>query len=107
VSTNPVRSLDCPNCGAPLHHGDLNCEHCGSAIYAEHAAEVTLPALAEAQKAIPGLRRRIEHNPYDGAAYSRLGETDEMEAWARRVAELRGTPDEWERTAKEFKGQVG
>ncbi len=73
MDASPVRSFDCPNCGAPLHHGDLNCEYCGTAVYAGHAAEVTLPALAEAQKVIPEMRKRIERNPYDGDAHYQLG----------------------------------
>ncbi len=73
MDSNPVRSLFCPNCGAPLHHGDLTCDYCGVAVYAGQATEVTLPALAEAQQVIPDLRRRIERNPYDGEAYYQLG----------------------------------
>lgn len=68
-----VQTLLCPNCGAPIHHGDLECEYCGSAIYAGHAAEITVPALAEAQKIIPQMQARIKLNPYDGDAYYQLG----------------------------------
>jgi hypothetical protein len=68
-----VRTLFCPNCGAPIHHGDLECEYCGAGLYAGRAAEVTVPALAEAQKIIPEMQVRIKRNPYDGDAYYQLG----------------------------------
>ncbi len=68
-----IRTLFCPNCGASIHHGDLECEYCGAALYAGHAAEVTVPALAEAQKIIPAMQARIKQNPYDGDAYYQLG----------------------------------
>ncbi len=68
-----VRTLSCPNCGASIHHGDLECEYCGAALYAGRAAEVTVPALAEAQKIIPEMQARIKRNPYDGDAYYQLG----------------------------------
>ncbi len=68
-----LRTLFCPNCGASVHHGDLECEFCGSALYAGRAAEVTVPALAEAQKIIPEMQARIQRNPYDGDAYYQLG----------------------------------
>ncbi len=41
-----------------------------------------------------------------GAAYARLKQTDETEAWARRVATLRGHPSNWPAIAREFKGQL-
>ncbi len=68
-----IRTLFCPNCGASIHHGDLECEYCGSALYAGRGAEVTVPALAEAQKTIPEMQARIKANPYDGTAYYQLG----------------------------------
>lgn len=68
-----LRTLVCPSCGAPIHHGDLNCEYCGAAVYAGQAAEVITPALAQAQNLIPEMRRRIEENPLDGDAYYQLG----------------------------------
>ncbi len=68
-----VRTLFCPNCSAPLHHGDLECEYCGAALYAGRATEVAVPAVAEAQKAIPEMQARIKSNPYDGNAYYQLG----------------------------------
>lgn len=73
MSPSDVQTLVCPNCGAPIHHGDLTCEYCGAALYAGHAAEVTVPALAQAQKVIPKMRERIKANPYDGDAYYQLG----------------------------------
>lgn len=68
-----IRTLFCPNCGASVRRGDLECEFCGSALYAGHAAEVTAPALAEAQKIIPLMQAHIKQNPDDGNAYYELG----------------------------------
>jgi tetratricopeptide (TPR) repeat protein len=68
-----IRTLFCPNCGAPIRHGDLECDFCGGSIFAERAAEVTVPALAEAQAIIPEMQRRIKNNAYDGDAYYQLG----------------------------------
>jgi len=68
-----LRTLFCPNCGAPIQRGELNCAYCGNALYVGRATEVAVPALAEAQKAIPALRERIKENPYDGDAYYQLG----------------------------------
>ncbi len=68
-----VLTLFCPNCSAPLHHGDLECEYCGAALYAGRAAQVAVPAVAEAQKTIPEMQARIKTNPYDGDAYYQLG----------------------------------
>lgn len=68
-----VRSLVCPNCGAPIRHGELTCSYCGSGVYAERAAEITIPALADAQKVISTMQSRIRANPYDGDAYYQLG----------------------------------
>ncbi len=73
MDTSPLRTLFCPNCGAPLDRGRVDCEYCGAALYVEHAAEVTLPALAQAQKLIPEMQRRIQANAYDGDAYYQLG----------------------------------
>ncbi len=72
METTGVKTLLCPNCGAPIHHGDLECEYCGGAIYAGRAAEITVPAIAEAQKIIPEMQARIKLNPYDGDAYYQL-----------------------------------
>ncbi len=66
-------SLRCPNCGAPAHSGEVNCEYCGSALYVAHASEVALPAVAEAQKIVAKMRERISANPYDGDAFYQLG----------------------------------
>ncbi len=68
-----VRTLFCPNCGASIHHGDLECEYCGAALYAGRAVQVVVPALAEAQKIIPEMQARIKQNSYDGDAYYQLG----------------------------------
>lgn len=51
----------------------MNCDYCGSAIYAGRATEVAVPALADAQKIIPAMKQRIEANAYDGDAYYQLG----------------------------------
>jgi uncharacterized Zn finger protein (UPF0148 family) len=61
-------SLRCPNCGAPIHAGDITCEYCG-------------------------------------AAHFRLGELDEMEDYARRVARLTGDAKAWEQVMKEYRGE--
>lgn len=66
-------SLRCPNCGAPMHPGDITCEYCGAALYVGQPSEVALPALANAQKIAGEMRRRISLNPYDGDAYYQLG----------------------------------
>ena len=73
MESTGIRTLNCPNCGAPVGSGDLNCDYCGGAIYAGQAAEITVPAVAQAQKIIPEMQRRIQENPYDGEAYYRLG----------------------------------
>ena len=73
MDTAELRTLQCPSCGAPIHHGDLNCVYCGAAIYAGRATEVAVPALAQAQETIPKMQARIERNPYDGDAYYQLG----------------------------------
>ncbi len=39
-----------------------------------------------------------------GAAHDRLGETDKMEQYARRVAQLRGDPESWSRVVEEYHG---
>lgn len=66
-------SLRCPNCGAPIHTGDVTCEYCGAALYAGQPSEVALPALANAQSIAGVMRERIRDNPYDGDAYYQLG----------------------------------
>ncbi len=66
-------SLRCPNCGAPAKSGEMNCAYCGGALYIAQAAEVALPAVAEAQKIIAKMRERITANPYDGDAFYQLG----------------------------------
>jgi tetratricopeptide (TPR) repeat protein len=66
-------SLRCPNCGAPIHAGDVTCEYCGAALYAGQPSEVALPALANAQKIAGAMRERLRANPYDGDAYYQLG----------------------------------
>jgi tetratricopeptide (TPR) repeat protein len=66
-------SLRCPNCGAPIHAGDITCEYCGAALYAGQPSEVALPALADAQKIAGTMRERLKANPYDGDAYYQLG----------------------------------
>lgn len=68
-----IRTLLCPNCGAPVDHGDVNCDYCGSTLYTARAAEVAVPALADAQNVIMKMRQRIQANPYDGEAYYQLG----------------------------------
>ncbi len=73
MDANELRSLRCPNCGAPIRQGDLQCDHCGSALFAGRATEVAVPALAEAEKVIAEMRRRIQANAYDGDAYYQLG----------------------------------
>ncbi len=73
MESNGVRTFLCPNCGAPIRHGSLQCSYCGSGVYSEQAAEVTIPALAQAQKLIPEMQARIRKNPYDGDAYYQLG----------------------------------
>ncbi|MBI4790647.1 MAG: hypothetical protein HY782_26765 [Chloroflexi bacterium] len=73
MESSGIRSLVCPNCGAPIRHGELECDYCGAAIYAERAAEVTVPAVGEAQKIIAEMQRRIKSNGYDGDAYYQLG----------------------------------
>lgn len=73
MESNGVRTLLCPNCGAPIRHGSLQCTYCGGGVYADQAAEVTVPALAQAQKIIPEMQARIRKNPYDGDAYYQLG----------------------------------
>ena len=73
METGGVKSLVCPNCGAPIRHGDLDCDYCGAAIYAERAVEVTVPAVAGAQNIIAEMQRRIKSNAYDGDAYYQLG----------------------------------
>jgi tetratricopeptide (TPR) repeat protein len=40
-----------------------------------------------------------------GAAHSRLGQTDEMEAYAKRVAQLRGDAVTWPQVVKEYHGE--
>lgn len=67
-----MRTLFCPNCGAPIRHGDLECDYCGAGLYAERV-QVTIPALAQAQQLIPEMQARIKRNPYDGDAYYQLG----------------------------------
>ncbi len=66
-------SFRCPNCGAPAQSGEVNCAYCGSALYVSQAAEVALPAVAEAQKIAAKMRERIAANPYDGDAFYQLG----------------------------------
>lgn len=67
-----VQTLACPSCGAPIGHGDLSCGYCGVAL-AARAAEITVPALAQAQQTIPEMLERIKRNAYDGDAYYQLG----------------------------------
>lgn len=66
-------SLRCPNCSAPMHAGDRNCEYCGAALYVGQPSEVALPAIADAQKIAAKMRDRIAANAYDGDAYYQLG----------------------------------
>ncbi len=66
-------SFRCPNCGAPAHPGDTRCEYCGGILSIARAAEVALPAVADAQKLAGAMRERITSNPYDGDAYYQLG----------------------------------
>jgi tetratricopeptide (TPR) repeat protein len=66
-------SLRCPNCGAPIHAGDITCEYCSAALYAGQPSEVALPALANAQEIAGAMRERLHVNPYDGDAYYQLG----------------------------------
>lgn len=66
-------TLRCPNCGAPMHPGDITCEFCGAALYVGQPSEVALPALANAQEIAGEMRKRIGANPYDGDAYYQLG----------------------------------
>ncbi len=73
MTTIRIRTLNCPNCSAPVRHGDLECEYCGAALYAGRATEVSVPAVAQAQKIIPEMQARIKRNPYDGDAYYQLG----------------------------------
>ncbi len=73
MDANELRTLLCPSCGAPIRQGDLECDYCGSAIFAGRATEVAVPALAEAQKVIAEMRARIQVNAYDGDAYYQLG----------------------------------
>ncbi len=73
MESNGVRTFLCPNCGAPIRHGSLQCSYCGGGVYAEQAAEVTVPALADAQRLISEMQARIRKNPYDGDAYYQLG----------------------------------
>lgn len=68
-----IRTLLCPNCGAPVDNGDFRCQYCGSTLYAARAVEVVVPALVDAQNVIAKMRQRIQTNPYDGAAYYQLG----------------------------------
>lgn len=73
MERNGVRAFSCPKCGAPIQPGVLRCEYCGTAVYAEGATEITVPALAQAQRIIPEMQARIKQNPYDGNAYYELG----------------------------------
>ena len=73
MTTNAPRGLECPNCGALLHLGNLACDYCGATIVATRAAEVVVPAVAAAQNLIPQMCARIEANAYDGDAYYQLG----------------------------------
>ncbi len=66
-------SLRCPNCGAPIHAGDVTCEYCNAALYVGQPSEVALPAIADAQKIAAKMRDRLAANPYDGDAYYQLG----------------------------------
>ncbi len=66
-------TLRCPNCGAPMHAGDVTCEYCGAALYVGQPSEVALPALANAQQIAAAMRERLSANPYDGDAYYQLG----------------------------------
>jgi tetratricopeptide (TPR) repeat protein len=66
-------SLRCPNCGAPMHAGDITCDYCGAALYAGQPSEVALPAFANAQEVAGAMRERLHGNPYDGDAYYQLG----------------------------------
>lgn len=63
----------CPNCGAPFHFGDLDCEYCGASLYVNEPTEIALPAVAEAQKIAAGMNDRLARNPYDGEAFYQLG----------------------------------
>lgn len=68
-----IQALLCPNCGAPVENGKVDCDYCGSALYTASAAQVVVPALADAQSVIAKMRQRLEANPYDGDAYYQLG----------------------------------
>ncbi len=68
-----LTTLRCPNCGAPIHAGDVTCEYCGAALYVGQPSEVALPALANAQQIAAAMRERLGVNPYDGDAYYQLG----------------------------------
>ncbi len=68
-----IRALVCPNCGAPADNGEVRCEYCGAALYTASAAQVVVPALADAQNILTKMHQRLETNPYDGDAYYQLG----------------------------------
>jgi tetratricopeptide (TPR) repeat protein len=72
-ATTELKTIECPNCGAPIRAGELTCDHCGSAIRAARATEVAVPAVADAHATIAAMQARIKANPYDGEAYYQLG----------------------------------
>ncbi len=64
------------------------------------------------QRTIDAGNRSWELRPNDmdiafllGAAFARLDGTEMMNAWARRVAELRGEPDQWRDVIDEYRGK--
>lgn len=68
--------------------------------------------IGDYQEAVRAGSRAVQLRPLDegsvylvGAAHFRMGELDEMEDYARRVARLRGDSDTWEQVTKEYRGE--